>query len=56
VITAGTAVPRRDEQLFKSLCIELNKSNGSILSLDVIDKAGKIGKLAKRIKGTAKGF
>jgi len=43
-------------ELAKALQLELNKSNGNILSLDVIDKAAKIEKLAKKIKGTAKGF
>jgi hypothetical protein len=43
-------------ELAKALQLELDKSNGNILSLDVIDKAGKIEKLAKRIRGTAKGF
>jgi len=35
---------------------ELNKSNENILSLDIVDKAEKIEKLAKKIKGTARGF
>jgi hypothetical protein len=43
-------------ELAKALQLELSKSNGNILSLDVIDKAAKIEKLAKKIKGTAKGF
>ena len=42
--------------LAKALQEELNKSNENILSLDVIDKADKIEKLAKKIKGTARGF
>jgi hypothetical protein len=39
--------------LAKALQEELNKSNENILSLDVIEKADKIEKLAKKIKGTA---
>jgi len=35
---------------------ELNKSNENVLSLDIVDKADKIEKLARRIKGTARGF
>ncbi len=42
--------------LAKALQEELNKSNENIFSLDVVDKADKIEKLAKRIKGTARGF
>ena len=42
--------------LAKSLQDELNKSNENILSLDIVDKADKIEKLARRIKGTARGF
>ena len=42
--------------LAKALQEELNKSNENILSLDIVDKAEKIEKLAKRIKGTARGF
>jgi hypothetical protein len=42
--------------LAKALQDELNKSNENILSLDIVDKAEKIEKLAKRIKGTARGF
>ena len=42
--------------LAKALQEELNKSNENILSLDIVDKADKIEKLAKRIKGTARGF
>jgi hypothetical protein len=42
--------------LAKSLQQELNKSNDHLLSLDVIDKAGKMEKLAKKIKGSAKGI
>jgi histone H3/H4 len=43
-------------QLAKALQEELNKSNENILSLDIVEKAEKIEKLAKRIKGTARGF
>ena len=42
--------------LAKALQDELAKSNENILSLDVVDKADKIEKLARRIKGTARGF
>ena len=42
--------------LAKALQEELNKSNENILSLDIVDKADKIEKLAKKIKGTARGF
>jgi hypothetical protein len=42
--------------LAKALQQELNKSNENILSLDIIDKADKIEKLARKIKGTARGF
>jgi len=42
--------------LAKALQDELDKSNQNILSLDVVDKAEKIEKLARKIKGTARGF
>jgi len=42
--------------LAKALQDELDKSNENILSLDVVDKAEKIEKLARKIKGTARGF
>ena len=42
--------------LAKALQQELEKSNQNILSLDVVEKADKIEKLAKRIKGAARGF
>jgi hypothetical protein len=42
--------------LAKALQEELNKSNENILSLDVIEKADKIEKLARKIKGTARGL
>ena len=42
--------------LAKALQEELNKSNENILSLDIVEKADKIEKLAKRIKGNARGF
>jgi len=42
--------------LAKALEEDLNKSNENVLSLDVVDKADKIEKLARRIKGTARGF
>ena len=42
--------------LSKALQDELDKSNENVLSLDVVDKADKIEKLARKIKGTARGF
>jgi hypothetical protein len=42
--------------LAKALQDELDKSNENILSLNVVGKADKIEKLARRIKGTARGF
>jgi acyl-CoA reductase-like NAD-dependent aldehyde dehydrogenase len=42
--------------LAKALQEELNKSNENILSLNIVDKADKIEKLARKIKGTARGF
>lgn len=42
--------------LAKALQDELNKSNENILSLDIVDKADKIEKLARKIKGTARGY
>ena len=42
--------------LAKALQEELKKSDVNILSLDVIDKAKKIEKLAKKIKGSAEIF
>jgi len=42
--------------LSKALQDELDKSNENVLSLDIVDKADKIEKLARRIKGTARGF
>ncbi|HEY6292092.1 MAG TPA: hypothetical protein VI455_11115 [Terriglobia bacterium] len=41
--------------LAKSLQDELDKSNQNILSLQVVDKADKIEKLAKKIKDAARG-
>ena len=41
--------------LAKSLRDDLNKSNQNILSLQVVDKADKIEKLAKKIRDSAKG-
>ena len=43
-------------ELAKSLQEDLNKSNENVLSLRVVDKAEKIEKLAKKIKGTARGY
>ena len=42
--------------LAKALQQELDKSNENILSLDVVEKASKIEKLAKRIKESARGY
>ena len=42
--------------LAKALQDEVNKSNENVLSLDIVDKADKIEKLARRIKGNARGF
>jgi hypothetical protein len=42
--------------LAQSLHDELEKSNEHVLSLEVVKKAGKIEKLAKKIKNAAKGF
>ena len=42
--------------LAKALQEELDKSNENLLSLQVVTKAEKIEKLAKRIKSTARGF
>jgi hypothetical protein len=42
--------------LAKALQEELNKSNENLLPLGVVEKAGKIEKLAKRIKRTARGL
>jgi hypothetical protein len=42
--------------LSKALQDELDKSNENVLSLNIVDKADKIEKLARRIKGTARGY
>ncbi len=42
--------------LAKSLQEEIDKGNENVLSLHIVDKAEKIEKLAKRIKGVAKGY
>ncbi len=42
--------------LAKSLQEELDKSNVNVLSLEVIEKAEKIEKLAKKIKSAARGL
>ncbi|MFB3921926.1 MAG: hypothetical protein ACE145_09400 [Terriglobia bacterium] len=41
--------------LAKALQEDLDKSSENVLSLQIVEKAEKIEKLAKRIKGTAKG-
>jgi len=43
-------------ELTKALQDELNKANENVLALDVVDKADKIQKLAKKIKGNARGI
>jgi hypothetical protein len=43
------------EALAKSLQEDLGKSNQNVLSLKVVNKAGKIEKLARKIKEAAKG-
>jgi hypothetical protein len=40
----------------KELREELDKSNGSVLSLEVINRAEKIEKLAKKIREETKGY
>jgi hypothetical protein len=42
--------------LAKALQQELNKSNENILSVDIVEKADKIEKLARKIKGAARGY
>ncbi len=42
--------------LTKALQEEIEKGNENMLALDVVNKADKIQKLAKRIKGNAKGI
>jgi hypothetical protein len=42
--------------LAKALQEELNKSNENILSLDMVDKADRIEKLAKKFKGDARSY
>ncbi len=42
--------------LAKSLQEDVDKSNENVLSLHIVEKAEKIEKLAKRIKGVAKGY
>ena len=41
--------------LVKALQEEIKKANENILSRGIVDKADKIGKLAKKIKGAARG-
>lgn len=43
-------------ELAKSLQEDVSKSNENVLSLKIVEKAEKIEKLAKKIKGVAKGF
>ena len=42
--------------LAKALQEELEKASENVLSLQIVEKAEKIEKLAKRIKGTARGY
>ena len=42
--------------LAKSLQEDLNKSNENVLSVEVVQKAQRIEKLAKKIRSTARGF
>lgn len=42
--------------LAKALQEELEKASENVLSLRIVEKAEKIEKLAKRIKGTARGY
>jgi len=60
VLKANLEKLRRDAgelaDLAKVFQEELNNSNENLLPLGVVEKAGKIEKLAKRIKGTARGF
>lgn len=42
--------------LAKALQEDLDKASENVLSLQIVDKAEKIEKLAKKIKGTARGF
>jgi len=42
--------------LAKDLEEQLDKSNENVLSLNIVDKAEKIEKLARKIKSTARGF
>ena len=47
------------QELFKlaqSLQADLNKSNAGVLSLKIVEKAGKIEKLAKKIKNESRGY
>jgi hypothetical protein len=60
ILKANVEKMKRDAgelaDLVKALQEELNKSDANMLPLGVVQKAGKIEKLAKRIKGTAHGF
>jgi outer membrane murein-binding lipoprotein Lpp len=42
--------------LAKAMQEELNKSNENIFPVDIVEKAEKIEKLAKKVKGSARGF
>jgi len=43
-------------ELAKSLQTEIEKSNENVLSLEIVKKAARAEKLAKKIKNEAKGF
>lgn len=43
-------------QLAQSLQTEVDKSNENVLSLQIVDKAEKVEKLARKIKGEARGY
>jgi hypothetical protein len=60
VLKANLEKMKRDAgelaDLVKALQEDLNKSNASMLPLGVVEKADTIQKVAKRIKGAARGF
>ncbi len=43
-------------ELAKSLQTEIEKSNANVLSIEIVKKAEKVEKLAKKVKNEAKGF
>lgn len=60
IIKANFEKMKRDAEelasLAKALQEELDKASENVLSLQIVDKAEKIEKLAKRIKGAARGY